>query len=217
MKLILPFPPSVNTYWRHPNKGAFAGKSLISAAGRKFQSAACAAIVEQLRRLPKPTSAPASVEIVLFPPDISALVICIIVCLSWAVNHYRDNAIAYKEQRDKKVSELKQATATITDMQQRQRSADALDAKYTKELADAKAENDALRRKLDNGGRVFVKGKCPVPSSAETSSASGMGNDATVELSPVAGRNVLGIRDGIIRDQTALRTLQEYIRTQCLR
>ncbi|EMS7078238.1 RusA family crossover junction endodeoxyribonuclease, partial [Escherichia coli] len=38
-------------------------------AGRKFQSAACAAIVEQLRRLPKPTSAPASVEIVLFPPD----------------------------------------------------------------------------------------------------------------------------------------------------
>ncbi len=148
---------------------------------------------------------------------ISALVICIIVCLSWAVNHYRDNAIAYKEQRDKKVSELKQATATITDMQQRQRDADALDAKYTKELADAKAENDALRRKLDNGGRVLVKGKCPVPSSAETSGASGMGNDATVELSPVAGRNVLGVRDGIIRDQTALRTLQEYIRTQCLK
>ncbi|ENE1125924.1 lysis protein [Salmonella enterica] len=148
---------------------------------------------------------------------ISALVICIIVCLSWAVNHYHDNAITYKEQRDKKVSELKQATATITDMQQRQRTADALDAKYTKELADAKAENDALRRKLDNGGRVLVKGKCPVPSSAETSSASGMGNDATVELSPVAGRNVLGIRDGIIRDQTALRTLQEYIRTQCLK
>lgn len=148
---------------------------------------------------------------------ISALVICVIVCLSWAVNHYRDNAIAYKEQRDKKVSELKQATATITGMQMRQRDVAALDAKYTKELADAKAENDALRRKLDNGGRVLVKGGCPVSSSAETSSASGMGNDATVELSPVAGRNVLGIRDGIISDQTALRTLQEYIRTQCLK
>ena len=25
----------------------------------------------------------------------------IIVCLSWAVNHYRDNAITYKAQRDK--------------------------------------------------------------------------------------------------------------------
>ncbi|ENO4760109.1 lysis protein [Escherichia coli] len=148
---------------------------------------------------------------------ISALIICIIVCLSWAVNHYRDNAIAYKEQRDKNARELKQATATITDMQQRQRAADVLDAKYTKELANAKAENDALRRKLDNGGRVLVKGKCPVPASAKTSSSSGMGNEATVELSSVAGRNVLGIRDGILRDQTALRTLQEYIRTQCLK
>ncbi|EFZ60149.1 endopeptidase [Escherichia coli LT-68] len=103
---------------------------------------------------------------------ISALVICIIVCLSWAVNHYRDNAITYKEQRDKNARELKLANATITDMQQRLRDVNALDAKYTKELADAKAENDALRRKLDNGGRVLVKGKCPVPSSAETSSAS---------------------------------------------
>lgn len=148
---------------------------------------------------------------------ISALIICIIVCLLWAVNHYRDNAITYKAQRDKNVRELKLANAAITDMQMRQRDVAALDAKYTKELADAKAENDALLRKLDNGGRVLVKGKCPVPSSAETSSASGMGNDATVELSPVAGRNVLDIRDGIIRDQTALRTLQEYIRTQCLR
>ncbi|EBQ2675066.1 lysis protein [Salmonella enterica] len=146
---------------------------------------------------------------------ISALVICIIVCLSWAVNHYRDNAIAYKEQRDNKASELEKANATITDMQQRQRDADALDAKYTKELADAKAENDALRRKLDNGGRVLVKGKCPVPSSDETSSASGMGNAATVELSPGAGQNVLDIRAGIISDQEKLKYLQGYVRTQC--
>ena len=68
---------------------------------------------------------------------ISALVICIIVCLSWAVNHYRDNAITYKAQRDKNARELKLANAAITDMQMRQRVA-ALDAKYTKELADAK-------------------------------------------------------------------------------
>ena len=47
---------------------------------------------------------------------ISALVICIIVCLSWAVNHYRDNAITYKAQR-KNTRELKLANAAITDMQ----------------------------------------------------------------------------------------------------
>ena len=37
------------------------------------------------------------------------------------------------------------ANAAITDIQMRQRDVAALDAKYTKELADAKAENDALR------------------------------------------------------------------------
>ena len=75
---------------------------------------------------------------------ISALVICIIVCLSWAVNHYRDNAITYKAQRDKNARELKLANAAITDMQMRQRDVAALDAKYTKELADAKAEKMML-------------------------------------------------------------------------
>ena len=84
---------------------------------------------------------------------ISALVILhIIVCLSWAVNHYRDNAITYK-QRDKNARELKLANAAITDMQMRQRDVAALDAKYTKELADAKAENDALRDDVAAGRR----------------------------------------------------------------
>ena len=67
--------------------------------------------------------------------DYSALVICIIVCLSWAVNHYRDNAITYKAQRQN-ARELKLANAAITDMQMRQRDVAALDAKMgTKELA----------------------------------------------------------------------------------
>ncbi|MCI0287336.1 MULTISPECIES: RusA family crossover junction endodeoxyribonuclease [Enterobacteriaceae] len=69
MNLTLPFPPSVNTYWRAPNKGPLAGRHLISAKGRAYQSDACAAIIEQLRKLPKPSSAPAAVEIILFPPD----------------------------------------------------------------------------------------------------------------------------------------------------
>ena len=44
---------------------------------------------------------------------ISALVICIIVCLSWAVNHYRDNAITYKAQRDKNARELRWRTRQL--------------------------------------------------------------------------------------------------------
>ena len=91
---------------------------------------------------------------------ILALVITI-VCLSWAVNHYRDNAITCcKAQRDK-IRELKLANAAITDMQMRQRDVAAPDAKYTKELADAKAENDALRDDVAAGRRrLHIKAVC---------------------------------------------------------
>ena len=46
-------------------------------------------------------------------------------------------------------------------MQMRQRDVAALDAKYTKELADAKAENDALRDDVAAGRRRFnIKAVC---------------------------------------------------------
>lgn len=35
------------------------------------------------------------------PAIICAAVICLLVSMTWAVNHYRDNAITYKDQRDK--------------------------------------------------------------------------------------------------------------------
>ena len=87
---------------------------------------------------------------------ISALVICIIVCLSWADIDTIDNAITYKAQRDKNARELKLANAAITDMQMRQRDVAALDAKYTKELAGPKPENDALRDDVAAGRRQFA-------------------------------------------------------------
>ncbi|MFY0502722.1 lysis system i-spanin subunit Rz [Enterobacter cloacae complex sp. YD19/O97A5] len=148
---------------------------------------------------------------------ICVVVFCLLVSMAWAINHYRGYAIIYKGQRDKASEQLSLASATIKDMQARQRNVAALDAKYTKELVDAQAENDALKRKLDSDGRVLVKGKCPVPASTETTVTTGMGHDATVELSKIAGRNVFDIRSGIISDQTALKTLQAYINSQCLR
>lgn len=121
-----------------------------------------------------------------------------------------------KARADTAESLAKQRQKTINDMQTRQRDVAALDAKYTKELADAQAETTALQHKLDNGGRVRVKGNCPSQPST-TSGTPSLGNDGTVELSSVAGRNVLSIRSGIQRDQSALRALQEYINTQCLK
>ncbi|WP_345759619.1 lysis protein [Escherichia coli] len=145
---------------------------------------------------------------------ISALVICIIVCLSWAVNHYRDNAIAYKEQRDKKVSELKQATATIADMQQRQRDVAELDARYTKELADANATIESLRADVSAGRkRLQVAATC----AKSTTGASSMGDGESPRLTADAELNYYRLRSGIDKITAQVNYLQEYIRTQCLK
>ncbi|EGY8939560.1 lysis protein [Salmonella enterica subsp. diarizonae serovar 60:r:z] len=138
----------------------------------------------------------------------------LIAVLAWTTDHYRDNAIQYKSQRDTASHSLTLANETVSDMEVRQRDVAALDAKYTKELADAQNRNTDLQRRLAAGGRVRVEGRCTVPTTTKTASTRRVGNAATVELSPVAGQNVLDIRAGIISDQTALRTLQEYIRTQ---
>ena len=114
--------------------------------------------------------------------------------LSWAVNHYRDNAITYKAQRDKNARELKLANAAITDMQMRQRDVAALDAKYTKELADAKAENDALRDDVAAGRRrLHIKAVCQ---SVREATASGVDNAASPRLADTAERDYFTLREG---------------------
>ncbi|WP_435868382.1 lysis protein [Escherichia coli] len=145
---------------------------------------------------------------------IYALVICIIVCLSWAVNHYRDNAIAYKEQRDKKVSELKQSIATIADMQQRQRDVAALDAKYSRELANAKAENETLRADVAAGRRrLHIKAVCQ--SVREATTASGVDNATSPRLADTAERDYFILRERLITMQKQLEGTQKYINEQC--
>ncbi|EJB5391429.1 lysis protein [Salmonella enterica] len=139
----------------------------------------------------------------------------VIAALAWATDHYHSNAVRFRQQRDTATHNLKLANETISDMQTRQRDVAALDAKYTKELADAQTRNTDLQRRLAAGSRVRVEGSCTVPTTTKTASTRRVGNAATVELSPVAGQNVLDIRAGIISDQEKLKYLQEYIRTQC--
>ncbi|HCL5299300.1 TPA: lysis protein, partial [Salmonella enterica] len=139
-----------------------------------------------------------------------ASLLIVVAALAWATDHYHGNAVKYKEQRDTVTHKLALANETITDMTKRQRDVAALDEKYTKELADAKAGNDALQRRLAAGGRVRVEGRCSVPTTTDTASTSRVGNAATVELSPGAGQNVLNIRAGIISDQEKLKYLQDY-------
>ncbi|MGY9341469.1 lysis protein [Citrobacter braakii] len=146
---------------------------------------------------------------------IIAVVVCIIVSLGWAVNHYRDNATEYKKQRDEKTQALNLANATIKDMTTRQRDVAALDAKYTGELADAKATIDQLQRDVAAGKRrLQLNARCPTNG---TTSTGGMGDAASPRLTDSAERDYFTLRERIVTVTKQVGYLQDYINTQCLR
>lgn len=144
-----------------------------------------------------------------------AVIVCLVIGLGWAVNHYRDNAVTYKEQRDKATESLNLANATIADMQTRQRDVAALDAKYTKELADAQAENYRLRADVVAGKRrLQIAATC---SKDETTGTSGLVDGSSPRLTADAELNYWRLRDGIATVTKQLTGLQAYVREQCLK
>ena len=145
-------------------------------------------------------------------------VILLVVCgaLSLGLNHYRDNAIIYKAQRDKKARELELANATITDMQVRQRDVAALDAKYSRELADARAENETLRADIAAGRkRLRINATCS-GTVREATGTSGVDNATGPRLADTAERDYFTLRERLMLMQKQLEGAQDYIRTQCL-
>ncbi|EPT0356772.1 lysis protein [Enterobacter hormaechei] len=145
---------------------------------------------------------------------ICAVVICLLVSMAWAINHYRDNAITYKDQRDKATEQLTLANATIKDMQTRQRDVAALDAKYTKELADAKSQLEDLQRCVNSGKcGLHVNARCPANGTAGTS---GLGDAYSPRLTDSAERDYFTLRERIVTVTKQIGYLQDYIKEQCL-
>ncbi|ENO0297920.1 lysis protein [Enterobacter asburiae] len=145
---------------------------------------------------------------------ICAVVICLLVSMGWAVNHYRDNAITYKDQRDRATEKLSLANATIKDMQTRQRDVAALDAKYTRELADAKSQLDDLQRCVSTGKcGLHVNARCPANG---TTSTGGMGDASGPRLTDSAERDYFTLRERIVTLTKQVGYLQGYIKEQCL-
>ncbi|HBL5511238.1 TPA: lysis protein [Escherichia coli] len=145
---------------------------------------------------------------------ISAFLLTLFGSLVWSANHYHNKAIEYKKQRDENAMALDSAMSTISDMQKRQRDVAELDARYTKELADANATIESLRADVSAGRkRLQVAATC----AKSTTGASGMGDGESPGLTADAELNYYRLRSGIDRITAQVNYLQEYIRTQCLK
>ncbi|MDG9851468.1 lysis protein [Klebsiella oxytoca] len=144
-----------------------------------------------------------------------ALIVVLIGALAIAASHYKGKAESETERANKAEHSLNLANATITDMQARQRDVAALDAKYTGELADAKATIDQLERDVASGKRrLQLNAKCPANGAT---GAGGLGDASGPRLTDSAERDYWSLRAGIATITGQVSYLQEYIRTQCLR
>lgn len=64
LQITLPWPPSVNSYWRHPKTGHLAGRHLISREGRMYR-----AKIKELCWNEKQIIGRVSVHVEAYPPD----------------------------------------------------------------------------------------------------------------------------------------------------
>ncbi|EKS2238789.1 lysis protein [Salmonella enterica] len=135
--------------------------------------------------------------------------------LAWTTSRYHDNAVKYKSQRDTATHSLNLANETISDMTLRQRQNAALDAKYTQELADAKAESEKLRADLAAGRRRLQLHAVCMPAAAHDTTATGATDAATARLTPDAERNYQRLRTEARAVTAQVNGLQQYINEQC--
>jgi prophage endopeptidase len=137
---------------------------------------------------------------------------------SWQQNKY-ETLLSKKELEyatalltvNKAAADVAQAALAAQSVAQQQLA--VLDKKATEQRSHDLAENARLNGLLASGGRVHVKGSCtpsqPAASVPKASGSSSVDDGSSVELSGTAGRNVLGIREGIVKDRAALKFFQD--------
>ncbi|WPR95576.1 lysis protein [Klebsiella aerogenes] len=144
-----------------------------------------------------------------------AVVIVVLSTLGWLVNHYYGKYQQAQKRAETAEHSLNLANATITDMQTRQRDVAALDAKYTKELADAKSQLEDLQRCVSSG-KCGLRLNATCPKNGATTSGS-VGDASGPRLTDSAQRDYFTLRERIVTITGQVNYLQNYIRTQCLK
>ncbi|EMO1105354.1 lysis protein, partial [Yersinia enterocolitica] len=129
--------------------------------------------------------------------------------------HYRVQSL------NRDVAELsnvaKQQQATLDQIETQRQAVAAIDIKYTKELADAKSENERLRADIANGTkRLQLNATCSKPVSKTTGPAS-VPDDASARLTNAAERDYISLRERIGIATSQINGLQAYITNVCLK
>ncbi|SFN76497.1 prophage endopeptidase [Izhakiella capsodis] len=126
-------------------------------------------------------------------------------------SYYRDNYLAALNKQHEFAQLADSRLSTITHMQRQQLSVAAIDAKYTKELDDAKNTIDDLQRDVASGAkRLRVNATCERVSDATR--ASGVADASAAAVTADAEQNYFRLREQIATAEKQINGLQDYIR-----
>lgn len=147
---------------------------------------------------------------------VTAILIAVLVASLFGLTYYH-----YRVQSlNRDVAELskvaKQQQATLDQIETQRQAVAAIDIKYTKELADAKSENERLRADIASGTkRLQLNATCTKPVSKTTGPAS-VPDDASARLTNAAERDYISLRERIGIATSQINGLQDYITNVCL-
>ncbi|HDZ9831375.1 TPA: lysis protein [Yersinia enterocolitica] len=147
---------------------------------------------------------------------LTAVLVAVLVASLFGLTYYH-----YRVQSlNRDVAELsnvaKQQQATLDQIETQRQAVAAIDIKHTKELADAKSENERLRADIASGTkRLQLNATCTNPVSKTTGPAS-VPDDASARLTNAAERDYISLRERIGIATSQINGLQAYINNVCL-
>ena len=143
--------------------------------------------------------------------------------LAWSLEHYRMSAELAVVRSEHTAVLLKLTEDNATELEEATRRAELLqqqvadiDAHYTQELTNAKANADRLRDAVDSGARrLHILGQRPAscPAVSGTADDTGVGDGAAVELHPSARRAYFNLRAGLSTDTAKLEACQLILKS----
>ncbi|MCU7251201.1 lysis protein [Pseudomonas koreensis] len=145
------------------------------------------------------------------------VVLCLVAWIGFDVlEGQRDEARRERDSAKWEASGLREAARISGEMLAER---DAIDQRNTKELTDARIENERLRRAVGDGtGRLYVSATCPASGSVSATAGTGRVADAgRAELAADARPDYFTLRDQLAQSRQMIVGLQQYVRGVCQR
>ncbi|MGE4743792.1 lysis protein, partial [Yersinia enterocolitica] len=148
---------------------------------------------------------------------VTAILIAVLVASLFGLTYYHYRVQSLNRDVAELATVAKQQQATLDQIETQRQAVAAIDIKYTKELADAKSENERLRADIASGTkRLQLNATCTKPVPKTTGPAS-VPDDASARLTNAAERDYLSLRERIGIATSQINGLQAYITNVCLK